>query len=72
MAPPKTEKETGNPMDWLRTREDIAEAADRWAKKYVAVHKPSKPEEIVDALAEAFEAGAAEVRRINGKARQVL
>ena len=70
MAPSKTAKEAASPGDWLHTREDIADAADRWAKEYVAEHRLSRPEDIVDALAEAFEAGAAEVRRLNEKRRQ--
>jgi len=69
MAASKTGKEKGSPADWLRGRADIAEAADRWAKEYVATHELSKQGDIVDALAEAFEACAAEIRKAKGKSR---
>jgi hypothetical protein len=65
MAAAKPERDTSLAKEWLRARADVAEAADRWAKAYVAAHELSRPEDIVDALAEAFEAGAAEVRKAN-------
>jgi hypothetical protein len=63
MATRKTKPEKGEmPREWLRTRTGVAEAADRWAKKYLATHDLSQAADIVDALAEAYEAGAAEAR----------
>jgi len=63
MATRKTKPEKPEmPREWLRTRTGVAEAADRWAKKYLATHDLSQPADIVDALAEAYEAGAAEAR----------
>jgi hypothetical protein len=48
-----------SPRDWLRARTGVAEAAEEWAREFIATHELSEPPDIIDALVEAYEAGAA-------------
>jgi len=57
-----TAKKPDAPRDWLRARENVADSAERWAKNYLATHKLPASAEILDALVEAYDAGAAEVQ----------
>jgi hypothetical protein len=69
MASQESNKKMNDAKEWLLARKDVAEAADRWAKEYVVTHELSRPEDIIDALAEAFEAGAAAMQTLSGQSR---
>ena len=51
------------PREWLKAREEIADAAEQWATSYAAAHHLPATADLLDALAEAYEAGAAAARR---------